>query len=450
MPVFPDGFLWGAATSSYQVEGAVSADGRGPSIWDTFCKLPGKIAGGDTGDAACDHYNRCHADVDIMAGLGLQAYRFSIAWPRVLPEGVGAVNEAGLDFYDRLVDALLAKGITPYPTLYHWDLPQALEDAFGGWPSREIVPAFVHYADVVSRRLGDRVHNWMTLNEPWVSAFLGYSTGFHAPGANDPALGVQASHHLLLAHGQAAPALRANGGAQTRVGIALDLHWVDAATDSEADRAAAYRQDGIQNRWFLDPVFKGAYPEDIVEMYRREIGTEPDIHDGDMAAIAAPIDFLGINYYFRNVVKADESVPVVKMRAVKPEGEYTEMGWEVHPESLYKLLVHLKEAYNPPALYITENGAAFTDRASPEGQVSDPRRAAYLRAHFAASHRAIAAGAPLRGYFVWSLMDNFEWSFGYSKRFGIVYVDFETQQRIVKQSGAWYAEVIKQNGFDHE
>ena len=447
MLVFPEGFLWGAATAAYQIEGAASADGRGPSIWDTFCRTPGKVVNGDTGDVACDHYHRYRDDIELMADLGLKAYRFSIAWPRILPEGTGAVNKAGLDFYDRLVDALLAKDIEPFATLYHWDLPQPLQDRFGGWASRDIVEPFVHYADVISRRLGDRVHHWMTINEPWVAAFLGYAEGVHAPGIRDLRAAIKAAHNLLLSHGQTVPVLRANGDANTRVGIVLNLNWVDAATDSAEDRAAAHRLDGYHNRWFLDPVFEGAYPADMVELYDKLAAGALDVQPGDMDAIAAPLDFLGVNNYSRSVVAADEAAGWLGVWPVQPAGEYTEMGWEVCPEGLYKLLARVSRDYGPKAIYVTENGAAFRDELSPDGEVHDDRRLAYLKAYLAQAHRALQEGAPLRGYFVWSLLDNFEWAFGYTKRFGIVYVDYATQRRTVKQSGKWYATVTRQNGF---
>ncbi len=445
---FPAGFLWGAATAAYQVEGAANEEGRGVSIWDTFCKTPGKVTNGDTGDVACDHYHRYREDIELMAHLGLKAYRFSVAWPRILPAGIGGVNEAGLDFYDRLVDALLAKGIEPFATLYHWDLPQRLQDDLGGWPSRDIVEPFVHYADVVSRRLGDRVHHWMTINEPWVVAFVGYAIGAHAPGIQSWPDALKAAHNLLLSHGRAVPVLRANGDDKTQVGIVLNLGWVDAATDSPADQAVARRMDGYLNRWFLDPVFKGAYPADMVQFYEESGWLEtPTAQDGDMAAIAAPLDFLGVNYYTRNVVGAGGGPDAPMGRPVKPEGEYTEMGWEVYPEGLYKLLMSIHHNYGPRAMYITENGAAFVDAVTPDGCVHDPRRLAYLQAHFAQAHRAIQDGAPLKGYFVWSLMDNFEWGHGYTKRFGVTYVDYATQKRIIKDSGAWYTQVTRQNGF---
>ncbi len=440
---FPADFVWGTATSSYQIEGAANEDGRGVSIWDTFCRTPGKVVNGDDGDVACDHYHRYPQDIELLSELGVNAYRFSIAWPRILPQGTGAVNEAGLDFYDRLVDGLLAKGITPHATLYHWDLPQALEDA-GGWPNRATVDAFVEYTDVISRRLSDRVKSWMTHNEPWCAAFLGYAIGVHAPGIQDLEQSVRASHHLLLSHGLAVPVLRANGDAQTKVGIVLNPTWSDPASDSAEDKAAARRMDGFRNRWFLDPLYRGEYPADMVELYG---GSVPGLQPGDLEAISAPIDFLGVNYYNRAVVMDAPDMPPLYTTDVQPEGEYTAMGWEVYPESFYQLLVQLHEDYNPGTIYVTENGAAYDDIVAEDGQVHDPQRVGYLEGHLTSVHRAIGAGAPIKGYFAWSLMDNFEWAFGYDKRFGIVYVDFETQQRILKDSAQWYAQATRKNGF---
>jgi beta-glucosidase len=449
---FPDGFLWGAATSAYQIEGGVAEGGRGVSIWDTFCQSEGKVFQGHTGDVACDHYHRYAEDIELMRSLGLHAYRFSIAWPRVLPEGKGKINQQGLDFYERLVDALLAAGIQPFATLYHWDLPQALQDA-GGWANRETVGAFCEYADAVSRHLGDRVKNWSTHNEPWVVAFSGHQFGCLAPGIKDLANALQVAHHLLLSHGESVPMLRGNGSAGTQVGISLNLIPVEPASTAEADVAAARRKDGYLNRWFLDPLYKGSYPEDMLDFYGE---LAPVVQRGDMARIAAPLDFLGVNYYMRNVVQDDPQSPVVQTRQVIPDGaEITEMGWEVYPQGLYDLLTRLHADYHPPAIYITENGAAFPDEATPDGRVFDPRRIAYLDAHLRQAHRAIQActehsrrdGVPLKGYFVWSLLDNFEWSHGYSKRFGFVYVFYPTQQRIVKKSGHWYRQVIERNGL---
>ena len=437
-PIFPPGFVLGAATAAYQIEGGVREGGRGESIWDRFSHTPGKTYQGHTGDVACDHYHRWREDVALMADLGLRAYRFSVAWPRVLPQGRGAVNEAGLDFYDRLVDALLAHGIEPFVTLYHWDLPQALQEA-GGWLERSIADRFAAYAAVVARRLGDRVRHWITLNEPWVFAFLGYWAGVHAPGLTDLTAALQAAHHSLLAHSRAADALRAEAGSPPRVGITLNLNPVDPASDRPADREAARRFDGYCNRWFLDPLFYGRYPPDMLAWWADRA---PAMEADDLRGLPARLDFLGVNYYTRSVVGAGQEPPV-QVRTHRPAGRYTEMGWEVYPDGLYHLLTRLHRDYDLPDLFITENGAAFPDRLQPGGVVDDPLRVEYLRDHLGAARRALDAGVPLRGYFAWSLLDNFEWAYGYSKRFGLVYVDYPTQARIVKASGRWLRRLIE-------
>ncbi|GAB4111940.1 MAG: GH1 family beta-glucosidase [Roseiflexaceae bacterium] len=438
---FPKGFLWGAATASFQIEGSTKADGRGESIWDRFAATPGKVLNGDTGDPACDHYQRWREDVALMRDLGVKAYRFSVAWPRILPGGSGSVNEAGLDFYDRLVDELLRAGITPYPTLYHWDLPQVLQDK-GGWANRDTAMAFVEYADAVTRVLGDRVKNWITHNEPWCVAFLGYWLGEHAPGIKQGPV-LEAAHHVLLSHGMAVPIIRANS-AGAQVGITLNFSPADPASESEADRQAAWTHDGFFNRWFLDPVFRGSYPQDMLDRYSSFAA--PPVQPGDLQQIAAPIDFLGVNYYNRAVICADPQGPF-GYGWVRPEGEYTDMDWEVYPDALRRLLVRIQNDYQPKRMFITENGAAYPDTLSPTGAVQDPGRVNYLRGHLAACEQAIAEGAKLEGYFVWSLMDNFEWAWGYTKRFGIVYVDYASQRRILKDSARFYRSVIQQNGF---
>jgi beta-glucosidase len=440
---FPEGFVWGTATSSYQIEGAAFEDGRMPSIWDTFCNRPGAIADGSTGLVADDHFHRYASDVALMAELGVNAYRFSIAWPRVLPNGTGQVNQKGLDFYSRLVDALLQQGITPFATLYHWDLPQVLSDR-GGWTQRFIADAFAEYADVVSRALGDRVRHWATLNEPWVSSFVGYAIGDHAPGVKDHESYLRAGHHLLLAHGKAVPVLRANGSADTKVGLVNALSWATPASDSSEDKAAAARHMSFFNRWFLDPPLKGAYPQDIFDQLG---GALIPVQPGDMEIIRAPLDFLGVNYYTRAIVAHDAEAPGLATRMLRNEGaEYTEMDWEVYPEGLYQLLMHMTSEYGLP-MYITENGASFADELT-DGEVHDARRTNYYQVHLAACARAIADGALLKGYFAWSLMDNFEWGHGYTKRFGLVYVDYATQERILKDSARWYAQAVKANGFE--
>jgi len=437
---FPENFTWGTATSSYQIEGAWNKDGKGESIWDRFSHTPGKVQNGDTGNVACDHYHRWREDVALMRELGLKAYRFSIAWPRILPAGRGRINEPGIDFYSDLVDALLEAGIEPWVTLYHWDLPQALQDE-GGWPARKTAEAFVEYADVVSRALGDRVKNWITFNEPWVSAFVGYKDGRHAPGHTDQDAAVAASHHLLLAHGQSVPVIRANSP-DANVGITVNLTPQEPASPSVADRRLTTWTDGYINRFFLDPLVGRGYPQDIVDSFGTDMSF---IQPGDMDMITVPIDFLGINYYTRNINRdesAEDNLPVTTIRG----DEITEMDWEVYPKSLYNILGRLHFDYAFPAIYITENGAAFPDEVSSDGRVDDPRRLSYIQRHLEMVHNAIQIGVPVKGYFVWSLMDNFEWAHGYSKPFGIVYVDFETGQRIPKSSAGWYSQVINDNG----
>jgi len=431
---FPLDFLWGAATASYQIEGAAHEDGRGESVWDRFCATPGKVRNGDSGERACDFYHRYPDDVKLMRELGLDAFRFSIAWPRILPSGRGPINEAGLDFYDRLVDELLAHDIEPFATLFHWDTPQALEDA-GGWTSRDTAKAFTEYTEAVVRRLGDRVRHWITHNEPWVHAWIGHSWGLHAPGRTSEADAVAAAHHLLLSHGWAVEVIRA-ATPDAQVGIAPNLAHAYPASDTPEDEAAAWQVDGEGNRWFLDPLFRGTYPADLLE--RNEM-VAPLVEDGDLATIAAPLDFLGVNNYFRFVVSAGADGP--RMERVE-ESQHTDMGWEVYPDGLHQLLVRVSRDYSPPAIYVTENGAAFGDVRVHDGHVHDPERTAYLESHIAAVSRAIGDGAPVKGYFVWSLLDNFEWAFGYSKRFGIVYVDYPTLERVPKDSFHWYRDFI--------
>ncbi|MEW5940792.1 MAG: GH1 family beta-glucosidase [Chloroflexota bacterium] len=444
MKKFPSDFIWGAATASYQIEGAWNEDGKGESIWDRFSHTPGKIQDGDTGDVACDHYHRWESDLQLVKELGLGAYRFSIAWPRVLPNGRGRVSEVGLDFYNRIVDRLLEYNIEPYVTLYHWDLPQAIQD-LDGWPARLSAEAFVEYADVVTRSLGDRVKNWVTLNEPWVSAFVGYREGRHAPGRTDVGEALAAAHYLLLAHGLAVPVIRRNSP-RSNVGIVLNLTPQVPASPSAADRDAANWIDGYINRFFLDPLVGRGYPQDIVDGFGNEMAF---IQPGDMQAIAIPIDFVGVNYYTRNIVRAHEvSEAENAPRTIFRGNEITEMDWEVYPEGLYKILGRLYFDYDFPAIYITENGAAFKDTVNADGEVDDPARLSCLRRHLEQVHRAIEAGIPVKGYFAWSLMDNFEWAFGYSKRFGLIHVDYETQKRTFKSSAKWYRESARRTAVD--
>jgi beta-glucosidase len=428
---FPADFLFGTATAAYQIEGGHDADGKGPSIWDTFCRRPGAISTGETGDVACDHYHRWREDVALMRDLGVTAYRMSISWPRVVPEGFGKPNEAGLAFYDKLIDALLENGIRPFVTLYHWDLPQALQDR-GGWADPETALAFAAYASLVAKRLGDRVRDWMTLNEPEVSAFAGHWVGVHAPGIKDFPLAVLASQNLLIAHRAAAAAIRgAHPAAQ--VGIALNLSPCDPASDSSDDADAARRMDGYLNRWFLDPLFGRGYPEDMVELYA-------PYGRWDLSGYDGKLDFLGVNYYARRVVRASKQGPLRADR-VDPEGEHTAIGWEVHPASFRRILARVRRDYGPRRMYVTENGAAYDDVVFGD-RVDDPDRVRYLERHFDAAAGAITDDVPLEGYFIWTLMDNFEWAHGTSKRFGIVHTDYPTQRRRVKASGEWYRRLI--------
>ncbi len=459
--------MWGTATAAYQVEGAVAEDGRGPSIWDTFTHEPGRVIDGTTGDVACDHYHRYADDVALMAELGLTSYRFSIAWPRVVPAGSGAVNHAGLDFYSRLVDALLDRDIEPLATLYHWDLPQPLQDA-GGWTNRETALRFAEYAEVVGRALGDRVPTITTFNEPWCSAFLGYSSGVHAPGVTDNASSLAAVHHLNLAHGLGARALRASMPASGRVSITLNLAVVRGVSEGDAD--AVRHVDGLANRIFTEPVLRGHYPQDLLADLRH-ITDWSFIHDGDAATCNAPIDVLGVNYYSPTLVAA--ATPEIRAQAdgrwvndpmsadgptpfpgtdlaysMPQAGPYTAMGWRIEPGSLTELLLRVHADYPDVPLMITENGAAFADEPGADGVVHDADRIDYLRGHLSAVHDAIAKGVDVRGYYCWSLMDNFEWAWGFSKRFGIVHVDYADGTRTLKHSARWYRDVIAANGLD--
>ena len=465
---FPPGFLWGTATAAYQIEGAVHEDGRRDSIWDTFSHTPGKVTGGDTGDVAVDHYHRVAEDVALMAELNLAAYRFSIAWPRIVPAGSGAVNRAGLDFYSRLIDELLARGITPAATLYHWDLPQPLQDA-GGWLNRDTAARFAEYAAVVAQELGDRLPIVTTLNEPWCSAFLGYGTGVHAPGVTGLSTALTAAHHLNLAHGLGTTALRTHLPAGSKVALTLNLAAVHAASGSEADQRAAQHVQDVSNRIFLDPVLRGHYPEALLEDLQH-VTDFSFVRDGDLAAIGVGTDVLGVNYYSPTLVAA--ATPELRAQvesgfvndpqsasgpmpypgtdrafALPQDGPYTAMGWRVEPDAFTELLLWVHHEYPGVELMVTENGAAYDDELSPDGRVRDADRIAYLDGHLRAVHAAIEGGADVRGYFLWSLMDNFEWAWGYSKRFGIVHVDFDTQVRTPKESAHWYRDVIARNAL---
>ena len=449
----PAGFVWGAATAAYQIEGASTADGRGPSVWDTFSHTPGRVRAGGTGDVAVDHYHRWRDDVELMAELGLSAYRFSVSWSRVQPTGRGPADRRGLEFYSRLVDRLLDRGIEPWVTLYHWDLPQALEDA-GGWPERDTAGRFADYAELVHGALGDRVHTWTTLNEPWCSAFLGYCSGEHAPGRQEPAAAVRAGHHLLLGHGLAAQVLRTVG---SRVALSLNLYPVQPAGPADTD--ATRRIDGLQNRFFLDPVLRAAYPADVVA----DLAPVTDldfVEAGDLALIGQPLDALGVNYYSRHVVRAGTGAPrpgpagrllpspypgAADVGFADAGTDRTAMGWEIYAAGLTDVLTRVASEYAAPPLYVTENGAAFPDTVAANGRVHDRERTAFLAAHLGACRDAVAAGVDLRGYFVWSLLDNFEWAWGYDKRFGVVHVEFASQRRRLKDSALWYAESARRN-----
>ena len=450
-PEFPRGFVFGAATSAYQIEGGIDLDGRGPSIWDTFCARPGAVHNGDDGHVACDHRRRMADDVALMADLGISAYRFSIAWPRVQPSGTGAFSPAGLDFYSRLVDELLAHRIEPFLTLYHWDLPQGLQDA-GGWPCRDTAVRFADYAAVVGARLGDRVRHWSTINEPWCASMLGYCAGVHAPGVVDAGQAVAAAHHLLLGHGLAVRALRGVVDSRAQLGITLNPYPVVAATDSAADQDIARRVDGIANRLWYDAVLNGRYPDDVMTDFEA-VSDLSHVRTNDLALIAAPLDELGINYYRRHHVRFEVGASAAPpwstwpgcddVRLVRPDAPMTAMRWAVEPDGLTETLVAVTSGYDAPPLYVHENGAAFDDHPDAQGHVEDRERMAFLDAHLRACHEAIAAGVDLRGFFVWSLMDNFEWAEGYRRRFGIVRVEPRTLRRVPKRSARFYAKVAR-------
>lgn len=444
---FPEGFIWGVATSSYQIEGAWNEDGKGESIWDRFCHQPNRIANGDTGDVACDHYHRWSEDLALLKTLNVRAYRFSISWPRVLPEGKGKPNPKGLAFYQRLVDALLEAGIIPFVNLYHWDLPQALQET-GGWPNRDTVEHFVEYAVLMLETLGDRVPYWITFNEPWVISFLGYADGMMAPGLCDYTQAYQTAHHLLLAHGKTVQAFREWRNRGSKIGIVLNVEYPEPETDSPADRDACQRFLEQYVSLFADPLFKGQYPQMLMDW----IGAmAPKIAPDDMTIIGSPMDFVGMNYYTARWVRyspAGHLKAFVSPRTMPMSG-YTEMGWGIYPAGLTAMLLHYHENYgrNLPPMFLSENGCAARDVPDENGFVADWERIAYLRSHFLAASDAIRAGVDLRGYFVWSLLDNFEWAEGYRPRFGLVRVDYETQRRIPKKSFEWYRQVIVDNGL---
>lgn len=460
--IFPPGFVWGTATASYQIEGAVDEDGRGPSIWDSFSHLPGKTHNGDTGDVACDHYHRLESDLDLLAELGAGSYRFSVAWPRVQPTGKGPVNQPGIDFYRRLVDGLQDRGIAPSVTLYHWDLPQPLEDA-GGWTVRDTAERYAEYASLVGEALGPDVARWSTLNEPWCSAWLGYGVGKHAPGISDIGAAVAATHHLLLAHGMGVEAVRAAAG-PAQVGITLNLTPVRPATDDPDDRAAAHRLDGNQNRIFTEPIFRGRYPEDMLRHYPDLARGGPLVLDGDLEQVRVPIDFLGINFYYPKRVGAAGRPGVASspdlylpcppdplpehlgaVAVARADVRHTAMDWEIEPDALTELLVGLRDEYGSIPVHLSENGAAFSDYVDPSGLVRDHERIEYLDGHLRALGAALAAGVDVRGYYLWSFLDNFEWAEGYQRRFGLVWVDYATQERLPKESFSWYRDIVRTN-----
>ena len=436
---FPEGFIWGAATSAYQVEGAVAEGGRGPSIWDTFAHTPAKTAGGDTGDVACDHYHRWREDIGLISELGLNGYRLSVSWPRLQPGGQGGLNPAGVAFYRSLLEGLRDAGVRPFVTLYHWELPQALEDV-GGWPLRETASRFADFAAQTVRVLGDLAEDWITINEPWCQAFLGYESGIHAPGRRDLRAAVAAAHHLNVAHGLAVQAIRAED-ASARLGIANIVTDVLPASQRAEDLAASERYDANSNRLFLDPLLLGSYPEIVYEMYREQ-GLAARVLPGDEDLIAAPIDFLAVNHYQRVLVSADPTDLHLGARGTPAEPATTSLGWSVIPDAFRDVLLRVQRDYPPIPLYVTENGASYDDRVGSDGRVLDTERVDYLRGYLGAAAEAIEAGVDLRGYFAWSLMDNFEWGEGYRSRFGLIYVDYQTQRRIPKASASWYRDLI--------
>lgn len=442
--VFPENFIWGTATSAYQIEGAYNEDGKGESIWDRFTHTPGNIRGNNTGDVACDHYHLYEEDLKIMKEMGIKSYRFSISWPRIFPDGKGEPNQRGMDFYRNLVDLLVENDIAPAVTLYHWDLPQKLQD-IGGWTNREVADLFVQYARYVFRQLGDKVTIWITFNEPWVSSFIGYWYGGHPPGISDLSLALQAAHNIMLAHGRAVRAFR-EMGMKGEIGISLNLNPIYPASEKENDFLAANRYSEFYNGWFLNPILKGKYPEQLMN-YFSNFAMLPNMDREDMDVIHTPIDFLGINNYsFTSVVYAPDKLPL-QVNFAETGKAKTDTGWEIYPEGMYDLLLYLHHEYNGIKMMITENGAAFQDVIDQDETVNDDERIGYLNEHIAEIHRAMKDGVNLAGYYIWSFMDNFEWRSGYSKRFGLVYIDYVTQKRIVKKSGFWYKNVIENNGI---
>lgn len=441
---FPQGFVWGAATAAFQVEGAYQEDGRGMSIWDTFCRQPGKVFEGDNGDVACDMYHLYPEDVKRMAEMGITSYRFSIAWPRIIPDGSGAINEKGLAFYSNLIDELLKNGIEPMVTLYHWDLPQALQDQ-GGWTNRETIEHFVRYAETVFHAYNGRVDLWATFNEPWCISFLSNYIGAHAPGLTDMQAAIDVAHNVMVAHGRTVRKFR-ELGIKGQIGMAPNTEWAEPFSDSKEDHEAAWRRRGWLNEWFLRPVMTGQYPEKLVEWFKQTTGAAPKIESGDMELIGSPIDFLGINYYTGSIGRYnEESEDLFKYEEVPMGWDKTDIGWNIYPQGLYNVLTYIKQEFGDIAIYITENGACYNDGPDARGEVHDTGRVEYLKKHVLQVNRAIESGVNVKGYYCWSLMDNFEWAFGYSMRFGMIYVDYETQQRIPKDSYRWYRKLARNN-----
>ncbi|HSP55488.1 MAG TPA: GH1 family beta-glucosidase [Dehalococcoidia bacterium] len=443
---FPAGFTWGTATASYQVEGARDEDGKGESVWDRFSHTPGKVLNGDTGDVACDQYHRFKDDIKLMKELGVGAYRFSISWPRVFPQGKGQVNQKGLDYYNRLVDELLANGIKPFPTLYHWDLPQALEDE-GGWANREIIGHFTAYAETVMQSLGDRVKDWMVFNEPWVFTFLGYVVGIHAPGVHDRALGMRTMHIANLTQTSAVRAMRAIGTANS-IGTAFSTSGIYPYTNSAEDLAAAERQWGFSNDWFLRPIMKGEYPPAYLDM--EATLKEADVRPAEVEGLREPLDFIGVNLYSRILAANNPDEKYLGVRQVPGPGPRSHFGWEVWPAAIYRTLMRMHKDYGKP-IYVTENGSSWPDELTADGRVHDADRIDCYNGYIGQVARAIDEGADVRGYYAWSLLDNFEWGFGYSQRFGLVYVDFENGlKRIVKDSGYWYRDLARSGEIEYD
>lgn len=443
---FPEDFIWGAAAASYQIEGAYNEDGKGESIWDRFTDQEGNILNGDTGDVACDHYHKYKNDVQLIKNIGLDSYRFSISWPRIFPKGTGKINQKGLDFYKGLINELLKNGIKPLPTLYHWDLPQVLQDR-GGWSNRDTAKYFQEYAMRIIDQFEIVIDQWITHNEPWVVSFLGHALGQHAPGEQDYQTALQVLHHLLLSHGMVVKSFKEEEFAG-KIGITVNLGDFHPASDSKKDLAATWRQDNFINKIVLDPLFRAKYPQDLFDFFEKNIG-EIEIKADDMSIISYPMDFLGINYYSRNIIKDAEEENILETKEVKvDDSQYTEMGWEVYPQGIYNVLERVNNEYSELPLYITENGAAFPDKLTENGKVDDQDRINYLREHIKKAHQAVQDGIPLKGYYVWSIMDNFEWAYGYSKRFGLIFVDYkDNQKRYLKESAKWYKKVIERNGL---